>query len=110
MNTCYIDKLVELITSPIITPYNLTEYLKLENYTSLNFFKEEDKIIAKVTFISYNSIENNLYYVFNHSNELLEIYQIEKENKIICFSRENEKNKIIDELNNLQDFNIQKAT
>lgn len=105
MNNNYIDKLVELVTSPIITPYNLTEYLKLENYKSLNFFKEGGNIIAKVTFISYDIIENNIYYVFNHNNELLEIYQYEEGNKVISFNREKEKNKTIEQLNNSKALN-----
>ena len=104
MNINYIDKLVELITSPIVTPYNLIEYLKLDNYKSINLYKESNHMIAKVTFISYDTIENSLYYVFNHNNELLEIYELESGTKNICFNRETEKNKIIDKLNNPNDF------
>lgn len=104
MNINYIDKLVELVTSPIVTPYNLIEYLKLDNYKSLNLYKESNHMIAKVTFISYDTIENSLYYVFNHNNELLEIYELESGTKNICFNRETEKNEIIDKLNNTNDF------
>lgn len=106
MNTDYINKLVELITSPIVTPYNLIEYLKLDNYKSINLYKEENSIVAKVTFISYDTIENSLFYLFNHNNELLEIYQLENANKVICFNRETEKNKIIDKLNSSSDLVI----
>lgn len=104
-NSC-IDKLVKLITSPIVTPYNLVEFLKLENYKSLNFFKENSKVIAKITFMSYDTIENSLYYVFNLDNELIEIYQIDNDEKVICFNREKEKKQIIDEINNSCNANI----
>lgn len=104
MYKIHIEKLVELITSPIITPFNLIEYLKLENYKSMNFYKKGNNIIAEVTFISYEVFENTLYYVFNHDNELLEIYQIEDENKIICFNRKTEKERIVNELNDSREI------
>lgn len=110
MSTSYIDKLVKLITSPIVTPYNLVEFLKLENYKSLNFFKEDNKVIAKITFMSYDTIENSLYYVFNLDNELIEIYQIDNGEKIVCFNREKEKRRIINELNISCNANIKTET
>lgn len=109
MNNSYINRLVELISSPIITPYNLVEFLKLKNYKSLNFIKKNNNVIAKITFTSYENIENNLYYVFNFDNELIEIYQIYNGKKIVCFNREKEKNQIIDELNASYNTNIKDA-
>ena len=50
----YINQLAKLSNSSILTPYNLLENLKLDNYLSINYYKQSEYIVADIIFMKYN--------------------------------------------------------
>lgn len=71
---------------PILTPYNLLDNLKLENYNSILYKKDGNNIITEITC----TIDNNniiFYYIFDIENNLHEAYYYENDNKVILFDR-----------------------
>ena len=95
----HINRFVEFTESSILTPYNLLENLQLENYLSVNYYKQNEYIVADVIFLEYND-EIKFRYFFDHNNSLQKIYHINGNETIVHFDRAKEKEELITELNN----------
>lgn len=81
------NKIYDLTFSPLLTPYNLIDTLKLINYHSLCFKKNTIGITAEIT---CNIDENNFltfYYEFDEKDFILSLYYYENNNKIYLFNR-----------------------
>lgn len=89
-----IDKLSKLLTSSILTPYNLLENLELDNYLSINYYKEDKSIKADIKFLSCGD-EIVFRYIFDEDNSLQKIYHIRGEDLILHFDRTKEKEDLI---------------
>ncbi len=89
-----INKLSKLLNSPILTPYNLLENLELDNYLSINYYKEDEYIKADIKFLSCGS-EVVFRYIFSEDNLLQKIYHVDGEKLILHFDRTQEKEELI---------------
>lgn len=85
-----IDRIYELMYSPIITPWNLVENAKLDNYDYVNFFKKDGYLIVEMKCFTDESEYSIYQYKFDHKDALVEIIQILDDENIILFNRENE--------------------
>ena len=101
----YIDKLYTLLHSPIITPYNLLENAKLDNYNYVKYYKGNDGLIAEMQCVNDDAVEVTFFYEFNKNDELDFIFMKENKELEVVFSRDKEINNLkerIEELTNLQ--------
>ena len=86
----YIAKIYELMYSPIVTPYNLLENAKLDNYQYVNYYKGKSGLIVEMKCSMDEGKEVVFYYHFDKDDSLMEIHEeVDGEIKII-FNRYNE--------------------
>lgn len=100
-----IKELYDLFYSPIVTPYNLLENVRLPNYTYVNYYKENDSVIAEMKCTPENSDKEIIfYYYFDSQDHLTEIYKekVDVQKKELVYSRDNEQDKAI------KSFNVKK--
>ncbi|KMT22969.1 hypothetical protein [Clostridium cylindrosporum] len=81
-----IDKIYDLTYNEILTPYNLIDNLKLDNYHEIKYAKNNDGIIAEVI-CDVSQTRTSFYYQFNFDNFLNEIYYFEGNVKEYLFNR-----------------------
>lgn len=81
-----VDKIYELTYLPMLTPYNLLDNMKLDNYTEINFKKNNLGVVSEITCIIDNR-PKVFYYQFDNKNCLLEIYYYEKNTICHLFDR-----------------------
>lgn len=80
------NEIYDLTYLPILTPANLIENLKLDNFTEINYSKNETGILAKILcFIDGN--EMTFYYQFDSKNFLSTIYYLENSKIEYMFNR-----------------------
>lgn len=84
----YIKKIYDMLYSPIISPYNLLENAKLENYNYVKYYTNEIGLIAKMQCIIPGEGEQIFYYQFDKKDYLQTIYRNTIEEKSIIFSRQ----------------------
>lgn len=81
------DRIFELKYLPIVTPHNLLENIKLNNYESIRFSKKDGLIVCElVCLIDDESI--NFFYEFDNNEFLQSSYYYENGKKILLFCRE----------------------
>ncbi|WP_144593988.1 hypothetical protein [Priestia flexa] len=69
-----IELLYDEIHGPKLTPYELLENIKLPNYTSVDFSKNnENNIVAYTKCLLENGDSATFTYVFNNENKLLSL-------------------------------------
>lgn len=90
------NKIYDLTYLPILTPYNLIDTLKLDNYISLNMHKGDLGIISEITCIIDGS-NITFYYEFDEKDHLLKTYYYEDNNIQYLFNREDSINKFKNE-------------
>jgi hypothetical protein len=90
----YIDKLSKLTNLSLLTPYNLLENLELDNYLSINYYKQDNCIIADIVFLVYGE-EITYRYLFDANNFLQKIYHVDDDELILHFDRSQEKENLI---------------
>lgn len=81
------NKIYELSYMPLLTPYNLLDNLKLDNYTSINYKKVNNCILAEISCL-IDKCAMTFYYEFDSSNYLNKIYYYEDNNMNFLFDRE----------------------
>ena len=80
------NEIYNLTYLPILTPNNLLDNLKLDNYNSISFKKSEDSIISEIN-CTINKESVTFYYIFDKDNNLNEAYYYENNNKMFLFNR-----------------------
>lgn len=85
-----IKKIYELMHSPIVTPYNLLENAKLDNYSYVNYYKGEIGLVAEMKCSMGDGVYTTFYYYFDESDKLIKVYEKIKGQKNIVFNREEE--------------------
>lgn len=80
-------EIYDLTYLPLLTPYNLIDNLKLENYISVKYNKKDNNIIAEIDCIIDDRVIT-FYYEFDAENNLKLIYYYENNNKEYLFDRE----------------------
>lgn len=83
----YIKKIYDMLYSPIISPYNLLENAKLENYNYVKYYTNEIGLIAEMQCLIPGEGEQIFYYQFDKKDYLQIIYRNTLEEKSIIFSR-----------------------
>lgn len=83
----YIKKIYDMLYSPIISPYNLLENAKLDNYSYVKYFTNEEGLVAEMQCVIPGEGEMVFYYQFDKKDYLQRIYQNTMEKKNIVFSR-----------------------
>lgn len=86
----YIDRLYTLLHSPMITPYNLLENAKLDNYNYVKYYKGSNGLIAEMECINADANEMIFYYKFNVKDELETIIMKDRDNTQVMFNRNDE--------------------
>lgn len=86
----YIDKLYNLLHSAIVTPYNLLENAKLDNYNYVKYYKGKSGLIAEMQCINEDAEEVIFFYEFNKKDELQNIIMKNDIGSEIVFSRNEE--------------------
>lgn len=76
-----IRKIYELLHSPILTPYNLLENVKLDNYNYVNYYKGEIGIICEMECFENNNTVVKFYYHFDNNDHLYKVLMDSKNNK-----------------------------
>lgn len=81
------NKIYDLSYLPLLTPYNLIETLKLDNYISLNMSKGALGIISEISCL-IDGIKITFYYEFDNNDHLLKTYYYEDDSLNYLFNRE----------------------
>ena len=67
----YIKKIYDMLYSPIISPYNLLENAKLENYSYVKYFTNEEGLVAEMQCVIPGEGEMVFYYQFDKKDYFL---------------------------------------
>lgn len=88
-----LKSLYDLFFSPLVTPYNLLENAKLDNYSYVNYYKGQDGLIAEMKCKPKGSNKNIIYYYHFDSEDFLQKIYANKNNseKHLVFERNKEK-------------------
>lgn len=90
MDINMIDRIFDLKNKNIVTPYNLLENLKNNNYMYANYSKKNNLILCNIGFIDNGNLINFLY-KFNKDFKLENIsYEIENGERVELFNRQKE--------------------
>ena len=71
----YIKKIYDMLYSPIISPYNLLENAKLENYSYVKYYTNEIGLVAEMECSISDEGNQIFYYQFDKKDYLQTIYQ-----------------------------------
>lgn len=85
-----IKKIYDLLYSPIVTPYNLLENAKLDNYSYVTYYKGKDGLIAEMQCSMDDEGEVIFYYNFDFEDKLSQIYMMQNGEKQLVFDRKTE--------------------
>ena len=83
----YIKRIYDMLYSPVLTPYNLLENVKLPNYRYVKYYTNSIGIVAEMLCLVDEGEEKAFYYQFDKKDYLQRIYQNTMEKKNIVFSR-----------------------
>ena len=84
-----IKKIYDMMYSPIVTPYNLLENAKLNNYSYVKYYKSNDGLIAEMECFVEDEGNKIFYYHFDANDYLSSIYMEHNGKKQKVFDREN---------------------
>lgn len=84
-----LDEIVALNNDCILTPYNLLENAKLQNYKYVKYYKKDGCLICEMQFDVFKK-DYVFYYYFDKNDKLHEIYKEENGKIELYFSREDE--------------------
>lgn len=84
----YIKKIYNILYSPIISPYNLLENAKLDNYSYVKYYKNKIGLVAEMKCVIPGEGERIFFYQFDKKDYLQMIYEGTFEKKNVIFSRE----------------------
>ena len=84
-----LDEIAALNNDYILTPYNLLENAKLQNYKYVKYYKKDGYLICEMQFDVFKK-DYVFYYYFDKNDKLHEIYKEENGKIELYFSREEE--------------------
>lgn len=70
----YIEKIYDMLYSPVLTPYNLLENVKLPNYKYLKYYTNNIGVVAEMQCLVDEYEEKVFYYQFDQKDYLQKIY------------------------------------
>lgn len=83
-----IKKIYDMMYSPIVTPYNLLENAKLDNYSYVKYYKSENGLIAEMECFIPEEGKKIFYYHFDQRDYLESIYMQDNGEKRKVFDRD----------------------
>lgn len=83
-----IKKIYDMLYSPIISPYNLLENAKLDNYSYVKYYTNGTGIVAEMQCVIPGEGEQVFFYQFDKKDYLQTIYQGTIETKNVIFDRQ----------------------
>lgn len=83
----YVKKIYDMLYSPIISPYNLLENAKLENYSYVKYYTNPIGLIVEMQCMVPEEGEKIFYYQFDQKDYLQIIYQGSMQEECIIFNR-----------------------
>ncbi len=86
----YIQKIYDMMYLPILTPYNLLENAKLENYSYVKYYKDLKGLIAEIECEIPDEGMRTFYYKFDDRDFLQKITVVINESEEIVFERQKE--------------------
>lgn len=72
----YVKKIYDMMYSPLVTPYNLLENAKMDNYGYVKYCKSENGLVAEMECSIPNEGIKVFYYYFD-SNDFLRCIYVE---------------------------------
>lgn len=84
----YIKKIYDMLYSPIISPYNLLENAKLDNYNYVKYYKNKIGLVAEMQCMIPGEGERIFFYQFDKNDYLQIIYETTMKKKNVIFSRD----------------------
>lgn len=84
----YIKKIYDMLYSPIISPYNLLENAKLDNYSYVKYYMNETGLVAEMQCVIPDEGKRIFFYQFDKRDYLQIIYADAIETKNIIFNRQ----------------------
>lgn len=84
----YIKKIYDMLYSPILTPYNLLENVKLSNYKYVKYYKNHIGVVAEMQCFLDDREEKVFYYQFDQNDYLQKIYYYDNGVEEYLFDRE----------------------
>lgn len=86
----YIKKIYDMMYSPIITPYNLVQNAKLDNYTYVKYYKSNEELIAEMECEIPSEGVKVFYYHFDKDDFLQKITMKQENQTNTVFDRNEE--------------------
>lgn len=83
-----INRIHELLNSPLLTPYSLISNVKLPNYNYVKYSKNDIGVVAEVECMIDNQEEQRFFYQFDEKDYLKEVFYFENEKKEILYDRD----------------------
>lgn len=93
----YINKIYDLLYSPMVTPYNLLDNAKLPNYEYVNYYKKNDGLITEMKCTLDDGENAVFYYHFDKSDNLQRVYMNKNDQQVLVFDRQTETQKLLSE-------------
>lgn len=81
-----INKLYELLHTPLVTPYNLLENSKISNYNYVKYYKSGNELICEMECESYGEVEK-YFYSFDQRDFLQKIERDNNTEREVLFDR-----------------------
>lgn len=97
------NEIYNLTYSPLFTPHNLIETLKVDTYVSLNMKKGPLGILAEIVCIIDNS-PITFYYEFDKNDYILKVYYYEDDKINYIFNREDSLKQYRSEFNRIDNI------
>lgn len=69
----YIKKIYDMMYSPIVSPYNLLENAKIDNYNYVKYFKADNGLVAEMECVIPEEGTKIFYYYFDSNDYLQKI-------------------------------------
>lgn len=102
-----LSRLFKLSNLPIITPYNLLDNAKLDNYEYVKYYKKENKFISEMKCL-VDKVDTIFYYEFDNNNYLQKIMMYQNEKMQCMFNREKELKEVKKEYLELDNIQLSK--
>ncbi|WP_312353942.1 hypothetical protein [Aminipila sp.] len=83
----YLNKIYEMMYLPIVSPYNLLENAKIDNYSYVKYYNSDEGLIAEMKCDVPREGEKTFYYHFDKKDYLKKIYMEVDGIKEIVFDR-----------------------
>ncbi|MBO0557432.1 hypothetical protein EXQ41_16255 [Clostridium botulinum] len=89
----YIDEIYKMLKSPIVTPYNLLENAKLNNYDYVKYYKGDKGLICEMDCL-VDDIQTTFLYYFDENDFLQKILMTQNGDTKCVFKRDKELEKL----------------